>query len=279
MSPRIRSLGWFASTAIVLVGLSSTTGDDKKPAKAVVPLTHAHAHNDYEHTRPLFEALENGFCSVEADVFLVDGKLLVGHTRSSLRPERTLESLYLDPLRERAKANGGRIYPGGPSIFLLVDVKSKAKETCEALLKVLDGYDELLSVTKDGRFDPRAVTVVVSGNCDRATITAPAVRRAGIDGRPGDLSSSAPVYEIPWISESWRTLFRWRGDGPIPDEEKAKLRDFTAKAHEHGRLVRFWATPESPALWKELRADGVDLLNTDKLADLRSFLLEQKDTH
>jgi hypothetical protein len=239
-------------------------------------LIHAHAHNDYEHTRPLFEALENGFCSVEADVFLVDGKLLVGHTRSSLRPERTLESLYLDPLRERAKANGGRIYPGGPPVFLLVDVKSNGKETCEALLKVLDGYEEMLSVARDGRLEPRAVTVVVSGNCDRPTIRAAAVRRAGIDGRPGDLDSDAPVFEIPWISESWRPMFRWRGDGPMPEEEKTKLRDFTAKAHKHGRLVRFWATPENAALWKELRADGVDLLNTDKLAELRTFLLQER---
>jgi hypothetical protein len=264
------------TAAVLLTGFALTSAaDEKKPAAAIVPLTHAHAHNDYEHTRPLFEALENGFCSVEADVFLVDGKLLVGHTRSSLKPDRTLESLYLDPLRLRAKANGGRIYPGGPSVFLLVDVKSNAKETCEALLKVLDHYDDLLSVTRDGRFEPRAVTVVVSGNCHRETISAPGVRRAGIDGRPSDLDSDAPVDQIPWVSESWRQLFRWRGEGPIPEEEKTKLRDFTAKAHRHGRLVRFWATPENPALWKELRADGVDLLNTDRLADLRRFLLEE----
>src|SRR5262249_1980163 len=32
------------------------------------PLIHAHAHNDYEHTRPLFDALDQGFCSVEADI-------------------------------------------------------------------------------------------------------------------------------------------------------------------------------------------------------------------
>jgi len=265
----------FFAPATLLVTALAVASEDKKAVPAVVPLIHAHAHNDYEHQRPLFEALENGFCSVEADVFLVDGKLLVGHTRSSLRPERTLESLYLDPLRERAKANGGRIYPGGPPVFLLVDVKSKAMETCAALLKVLDGYEEMLSVARDGRFEPRAVTVVVSGNCDRPTITAPLVRRAGIDGRPGDLDSGAPTYEIPWISESWRPMFRWRGDGPIPEEEKAKLREFTAKAHKHGRLVRFWATPENAILWKELRADGVDLLNTDKLADLRAFLLEE----
>jgi len=41
------------------------------------PLTRAHAHNDYEHTRPLFDALEHGFCSIEPDIWLVDGKLLV----------------------------------------------------------------------------------------------------------------------------------------------------------------------------------------------------------
>ena len=37
----------------------------------------AHAHNDYLHKRPLLDALAQGFCSVEADIFLVDGALLV----------------------------------------------------------------------------------------------------------------------------------------------------------------------------------------------------------
>ena len=63
----------------------------------VVPLTRAHAHNDYEHARPLAEALERGFCSVEADVWLVAGKLLVAHDLKDAKPQRTLESLYLDP--------------------------------------------------------------------------------------------------------------------------------------------------------------------------------------
>src|SRR5689334_4607279 len=99
---------------------------DEKP---VTPLRRAHAHNDYEHKRPLFDALDHGFCSVEADVYLIDGKLLVAHDRKDVKPDRTLEALYLDPLRERARANGGRVYPGGPTVFLLVDVKSGAEET------------------------------------------------------------------------------------------------------------------------------------------------------
>ena len=66
------------------------------------PLIHAHAHNDYEHTHPLFDALDHGFASVEADIHLVDGQLLVAHSRSEVNPERTLQALYLDPLRARA---------------------------------------------------------------------------------------------------------------------------------------------------------------------------------
>jgi len=42
---------------------------------ALRPLPQAHSHNDYEQKRPLLEALDHGFCSVEADVFLVEGSL------------------------------------------------------------------------------------------------------------------------------------------------------------------------------------------------------------
>ena len=38
-------------------------------AAEVTPLTRGHAHNDYAHERPLLEALDNGFTSIEADIF------------------------------------------------------------------------------------------------------------------------------------------------------------------------------------------------------------------
>src|SRR5436305_12662245 len=111
--------------AVTLASLLTWTDGDGPPGP-VEPLPHAHAHNDYEHKRPLFDALECGFCSVEADIWLVDGKLLVAHDRNQVKPERTLQALYLDPLRERARRNGGRVYPNGPEVILLVDVKSDA---------------------------------------------------------------------------------------------------------------------------------------------------------
>ena len=42
-----------------------------------------------------------------------------------------------------------------------------------------------------------------------------------------------------------------------------------------GRKVRFWATPETEAMWKELLAAEVDFINTDKLKELEKFLRER----
>src|SRR3984957_8511284 len=88
--------------ATFLAGISFSSSAD-----SVIPLTRVHAHNDYEHKRPLFDALDHGFCSVEADIHLVDGQLLVAHDLRDVNPNLTLQSLYLDPLRERIKQNGG----------------------------------------------------------------------------------------------------------------------------------------------------------------------------
>ena len=49
-----------------------------------MPLPNAHAHNDYLHRHPLTDALDRGFTSVEADVFLRGHELYLGH----LRPHR-----------------------------------------------------------------------------------------------------------------------------------------------------------------------------------------------
>ena len=69
------------------------------------PLLKAHAHNDYEHERPFFEAFQLGFGSIESDVYAVNGELLVGHERSSLALNRTLKNLYINPIIAVLKAN------------------------------------------------------------------------------------------------------------------------------------------------------------------------------
>jgi hypothetical protein len=245
-------------------------------AAGVEPLAQAHAHNDYLHARPLLDALDRGFTSVEADIFLVDGKLLVAHTQRELKSDRTLEALYLDPLRERVRSDGGSVYPGNTKFHLLIDIKSAGEPTYAALAKVLANYADIVSMVRDGKIKPNAVNVVVSGNRPRAMMEAETIRFAGLDGRLSDLSSDVPVHLMPLVSDNWAVHFMWKGEGPIGDADRQKLADTVAKAHARGRRIRFWATPETTAAWGVLRDAGVDMINTDDLAGLEKFLRGQQ---
>lgn len=256
----------------------AATSLDRDPAPTVEPLSQAHAHNDYEHDRPLQDALDHGFTSVEADVWLVDGELLVAHDLEDVEPGRTLESLYLDPLVERARRSGGTVYQGHDGVFqLLIDVKSAAGPTYAAVHEALADHRKVMTTFRDGKVKQDAVTAVISGNRDLAAMQAQRVRYAGYDGRMPDLDSGLPASDLPLLSDNWTKLFRWRGVGPMPEEERTRLADIVDRAHAAGYRVRFWATPDTPgpardALWGELLDAGVDHVNTDDLAGLEAFL-------
>ncbi len=239
-----------------------------------VPLPRAHAHNDYEHARPLLDALDRGFASVEADVWLVDGVLLVAHDRKDVKPGRTLASLYLDPLRDRVRKNGGAVYVGGPPVVLLVDVKSEAVATYAVLHDQLAGYTEMLTTFREGRVESRAVTVIVSGNRAQKEMAAQSVRHAFVDGRGVDLENNPPATLVPWVSENWQKLSPWRWQGAMPPEARLALRAWIDRAHGQGRRVRFWNTPDRPEVWRTLIEAGVDFVGTDDLAGLQRFLSE-----
>lgn len=261
-------------SGIALLVVTSAVAD--VPAEDVVALPGAHAHNDYHHPRPLLDALAHGFCSVEADVFLVEGELLIGHDRSELRPGRTLTSLYLEPLRQRIRKMGGSVYGGARLFTLLVDVKSEAEPAYRALRGVLAEYADILTVVDGNRAKPGGVTVVVSGNRAWDLIAADDPRYCAIDGRLSDLDSDAPAHLLPLLSDRWTKHFEWRGSGPLADAEAGKLKRIVARAHEKGRRIRFWATPEEPTLWRALENANVDLIGADKLAALQSHLLDAR---
>jgi len=236
----------------------------------------AHSHNDYEQPRPLLDALDQRYGSVEADIFLVEGELLVAHERKDCKPERTLEKLYLAPLAERVEANGGSVYPGGGKLILLIDIKDDANATYAILRAELAKYETMFTRFADKGFLPGAVTVVLSGNRPIELVRAEPERICGIDGRLPDLEAGVPPTLMPMISTSWASAFAWRGEGPMSVEEQAKLKALIDKAHKGGHVLRFWALPEKPeVVWPLLFNAGLDLLNTDDLPKLRSFLLEQ----
>ncbi|MPZ54864.1 MAG: hypothetical protein GEU79_19425 [Acidimicrobiia bacterium] len=261
------------SLLLVISGCSTATTTESAPP-ATMGLARAHAHNDYEHERPLLDALSHGFTSVEADVWLSDGDLLVAHDNAETTPDRTLRSLYLDPLSELASQRDGVIFPEGPdTMTLLVDVKSDADPTFEALEDQLAEYENLVTTFGPHGVEIGAVTVVVSGNRSETLLEVDASLHAAYDGRLDNLDT--PVSgRVPLISHNWTEVFSWSGTGETPTDEQDELSEIVASAHEAGRRVRFWNTPEREDLWGELVAAGVDMINTDRLAELEEFLLE-----
>jgi glycerophosphoryl diester phosphodiesterase len=238
------------------------------------PLAQAHSHNDYEHEHPLLDALQHGFCSVEADVWLVEGELLVAHDRDKVQPGRTLESLYLKPLRERVVANEGRVYRDGPPFTLLIDFKSEADSTYDALKGVLATHKNILTHFENGRVQTNAITVIISGNRPVEKMKSEDVRLAAIDGRLSDMENLPPIDLMPLISDNWSNVFQWRGEGEFSETELDQLTKLVLAAHEAGRRVRFWGSPDRERSWAVQKKAGVDLINTDKLGELAAFLLE-----
>ena len=234
----------------------------------------AHAHNDYLHKRPLLDALDQGFCSVEADVFLVGGKLLVAHEEKSLDASKTLDELYLKPLAERAKKNGGFIQEKGTEFTLLVDIKRDGEAVYSELKREMETYLGLFTQWRDPTLFPGAVTVILSGDRPIKTVAAEKYRSVFIDGRLTDLDGTAPVTLMPLVSSSWLESFQWLGLGTMPNDQRERLRDIVAKAHAQGRKIRFWASPDMPSAWQVLLREKVDLINSDRLRELSEFLVK-----
>lgn len=227
-----------------------------------------HSHNDYLQPRPLTTALALGFGSAEADVFLVDGELCVGHERWQVRPGRTLRRLYLEPLQAAAAAGGGRLRGDGQPFVLLVDIKADAAAVWAALQVELDAFAPLLTRFVDGRVEPGAVTVLLSGDRPVRQVAAAPDRRCAIDGRLADLDAvpPPPAELVPWISAPWRAHSDWDGKDEFTAAERDRLAALIARVHGQGRELRFWGAPDRVEAWTLFAALGVDRIGTDRPA-------------
>jgi len=73
-------------------------------------VSNAHSHNDYEQKVPFWLAYNEGFGSIEADIFLRHDSLVVAHSEKELVLRRTLEAYYLDNLLACVRKNGGKVF-------------------------------------------------------------------------------------------------------------------------------------------------------------------------
>jgi len=242
-------------------------------SQSTIPLP-AHSRLDYEQPRALFSALQLRYASVEADVYLVDGELLVGRNGNDLMQGRTLGNLYLEPFRLLSMRNGGQIYSETTSpVLLIVDIKTEAEATYQQLERTLGPYERFLTRFTPDSTELGAVTVIVSGNRSKELMEHQEERFSAYDGEFTDLTSSNvnPNF-MPIISGDWSSVFDWRGSGNMPDEERQRLEAFSQLARDNDVKLRFVATPEIPPVWQELDNANVDLIEAERIDLLSQFL-------
>lgn len=260
-------------TVILLHTISTITF-----AQQSTPIPYAHAHNDYEHERPLLDALAHGFTSVEADVWAIDGELYVYHNKPATPDAtRTLRRLYLEPLNELIQRQNGQVYLGYNGHFqLMIDLKTDAESTYPLIQAQLQAYTSLFTRIENGRDIKGAVMVFLSGNRPMETILAADTHIAKLDGRPEDLSKGYPAEKMPVISQSYGKILDWPGEGKLPKQQARKLRTLLKAVHREGKQLRLWAMPANEQAWATYLRLGMDWINADDLARLQTFYLQQQ---
>ncbi len=233
-------------------------------------LPRMHSHNDYEHPIPLIDALEQGFYSVEADIWLVEGELLVAHNKGAYKG--SLKELYLDPLQERVTKKGS-VHGDGKPFLLWIDIKDERPELNTALETLLAHYP-MLTVNNDGKVQEGPVTLILTGDLTSKTrhVNSFSPCHACRDGLYSPDDPKADNH-WKWIALNWGNFFQWKGEGEISPQEKAKLVSLLADIHAKGRKVRFWANPDMESFWKLGIETGIDLINTDRLEDLHDYMV------
>ncbi|KAL7578292.1 hypothetical protein ACA910_012705 [Epithemia clementina (nom. ined.)] len=261
-----------------------------QPVPACASLPYTHAHNDYEHEFPLFEALSWGFVSGEADIYLYDkdnGNLRVAHDpvdNPSTLP--FLQDLYLDPLVEQFHFhNNGGIYSDGTVFHLLVDIKTEGESTYARLHEVLAGYAAIhpgflteYHMTGNNTWDvyPGALNVTISGNRSYETMMAQPIRYATYDGRKSDMGMGVSSQFLHLLSDNWNNFFgadSWDGEGEMPESIKTAVQEVADSVHAEGKLIRFWNLPKDDVyVWGPLVEAGIDFVNTDRLGPLSLYI-------
>lgn len=111
-----------------------------------------HSHNDYWRDVPFYSALSVGAVSIEADVWLYNETLYVGHERGALTTSRTFESLYIQPILDSLRrqnppkssfvpsltVNGVFDTASTQTLYLFVDLKTDGPTTWPYVVRALE---------------------------------------------------------------------------------------------------------------------------------------------
>ncbi|KAF2871267.1 hypothetical protein BDV95DRAFT_495232 [Massariosphaeria phaeospora] len=278
--------------------LKNTDGSDKYGyptdlTRNIVPKA-MHSHNDYWREVPFYSALSYGAVSIEADVWLINETLFVGHELSALTPSRTLESLYIDPILDTLHRQNPvtsfapdktlhGVYDAGSSqtLYLFIDLKTPGDTTWPVVLSALEPLrrESYLSTYDGTTFTEAPVTVIGTGNTPLAAVQAAVPRDAFFDAPLallGTTFDNLTANDSPIASTSFEASFGEVRGRVFNDTQIETLREQVKVAHEKGIKVRYWEQPLWPigtrnAVWRTLWDEEADLLNVDDLKGAAEF--------
>ena len=221
-----------------------------------------HSHNDYQQAEPLINALRNKVYSIEADIYLVNDTLKVAHDKRELPTAPSLSDLYIQPIVKLFKLNQGHISSDhNYAPILMIDIKDNGEAALTALTKMLSQYPSVF----DRLVNSKAVQVVISGDRgDRSKWTSwPSFIL--FDGRMSEQYTKEQLERVAFVSDSYLNYAKQT------DSTESLIKQLAVKTHQMKKLLRLWAIPDNKSSWQHLRGLGVDIINTDKVAECRKY--------
>ncbi|RZK60319.1 MAG: glycerophosphodiester phosphodiesterase [Pedobacter sp.] len=227
-----------------------------------------HSHNDYVQKQQFSLAYDNKVYQIEADIFEVNGELIVAHSKKEIDTKQTLEKLYLDKIDSLFKLYKGKV--GGDKKYtftLMIDFKTSWETTFPAFQKHIEKYGEIFDRSKN----KNAVQIVISGNRPADSLYHTFPSWVYFDGLPNISYAKTDLKRITMISDNFAIYSRWKGVGEISEADKMKLQATVKEAHQLNKPIRFWGAPDTQDCWKQLVELGVDIINTDKIVECKTY--------
>jgi hypothetical protein len=268
------STGWLliATVGAATIIPCSAAAQAGCPRPRILP---AYAHNDYLNSRPLSQALSLGYRGVEADLVLRQGELRVAHDASEARRGRTLESMYLRPLR-MILAQCGYIIDRSTPLLLNLELKERSRAAYDSLSTLMSRYKDLLEPNPVTHL--AAVEIFLVGWSPRSNLSESWDGMMSLQYKVTTLRQ-APARELTpevrLISLDYGKTIRWSGEGPVPQLAASWLKLVQAAKGEGGeRVARAYNVPVHPAVYRLLLEGGIDLIGTKHLERTQRLLLQ-----
>ncbi|KAK9817796.1 hypothetical protein WJX72_002302 [[Myrmecia] bisecta] len=271
--------------------------------KFPVPLPLAFGVKDHDRARPLFDALENGFCAIYMDFIITDdGKLMVGANETQAATiNKSLQDLYLSPLGAIVAKNKGHVYKGAKylgscrSVALYLDAhaiansKLNTTQVFDAIHAGVEAVNKANNGTLFTRFTNDGitegpVTAYLSGTRPPPEyVAALPMRLLGLNGNQTTVSDNKfnnTVYPLISLTILGSTSSLLNDAAPSITElsavQTASVTSTVQKARSQGRKVRLThLTPDAEATWKVLIGLKPDFVSTTKYEDMRKLILAE----